>query len=235
MRLFAPNEVVAKSRFWYFLKQFSKVKKASGEVVSCSQVGRKERMVAWMDCKFSPIAALDICAVTGMKNFSRNSASSIETVRRVHFSPSYTRIILPCSHHYSSNSTILFIVCDRFLKRSQAKSRTLVSGSVTTADPVPTTCTKSTASLLVQMPSFHATRTLPPSTVLVSTLSTSSRLLKSPMPMFVAHTLNSFLLLVSSFLCLIVSSRQQRKTRLSLLESVQTPFKEKVSILRLLF
>jgi large subunit ribosomal protein L18Ae len=38
MRLFAPNEVVAKSRFWYFLKQNSKVKRASGEVVSVNQV-----------------------------------------------------------------------------------------------------------------------------------------------------------------------------------------------------
>ncbi|KAI8899065.1 ribosomal L18ae/LX protein domain-containing protein [Globomyces pollinis-pini] len=41
MRLFAPNEVVAKSRFWYFLKQNSKVKKASGEVVSVNQIFEK--------------------------------------------------------------------------------------------------------------------------------------------------------------------------------------------------
>lgn len=40
MRLFAPNEVVAKSRFWYFLKQVNKVKKASGEIVSINQVTR---------------------------------------------------------------------------------------------------------------------------------------------------------------------------------------------------
>lgn len=39
MRLFAPNDVVAKSRFWYFLKQFSKVKKASGEIVAVNKVG----------------------------------------------------------------------------------------------------------------------------------------------------------------------------------------------------
>jgi large subunit ribosomal protein L18Ae len=38
MRLFAPNDVVAKSRFWYFLQQFQKVKKASGEVLSVNQV-----------------------------------------------------------------------------------------------------------------------------------------------------------------------------------------------------
>ena len=38
MRIFAPNEVVAKSRFWYFLSKLRKVKKANGEVVSLNQV-----------------------------------------------------------------------------------------------------------------------------------------------------------------------------------------------------
>lgn len=34
MRIFAPNVVVAKSRYWYFLQKLHKVKKASGEIVS---------------------------------------------------------------------------------------------------------------------------------------------------------------------------------------------------------
>ncbi|KAI5290799.1 Altered inheritance of mitochondria protein 18 mitochondrial [Ascosphaera acerosa] len=34
MRIFAPNDVVAKSRFWYFLMKLRKVKKANGEIVS---------------------------------------------------------------------------------------------------------------------------------------------------------------------------------------------------------
>ncbi|RKO84317.1 ribosomal L18ae/LX protein domain-containing protein [Blyttiomyces helicus] len=38
MRIFASNEVVAKSRFWYFLKQVNKVKKASGEIVAVNQI-----------------------------------------------------------------------------------------------------------------------------------------------------------------------------------------------------
>ncbi|KAJ9058997.1 60S ribosomal protein L20B [Entomophthora muscae] len=39
MSLFAPNETVAKSRYWYFLKKVSKVKKASGsrKEASCCQ------------------------------------------------------------------------------------------------------------------------------------------------------------------------------------------------------
>jgi large subunit ribosomal protein L18Ae len=38
MRIFAPNTVVAKSRFWYFLRGLKKVKKATGEIVSVNAV-----------------------------------------------------------------------------------------------------------------------------------------------------------------------------------------------------
>lgn len=38
MRIFAPNTVVAKSRYWYFLQKLHKVKKASGEVVSVNVI-----------------------------------------------------------------------------------------------------------------------------------------------------------------------------------------------------
>lgn len=38
MAIFAPNETVAKSRFWYFLRGLKKVKKATGEVVSVKAV-----------------------------------------------------------------------------------------------------------------------------------------------------------------------------------------------------
>lgn len=38
MRIFAPDAIVAKSRFWYFLRQLSKFKKSTGEIVSVKQV-----------------------------------------------------------------------------------------------------------------------------------------------------------------------------------------------------
>lgn len=38
MRIFAPNDVVAKSRFWYFLSKLRKIKKTNGEIVSLNQV-----------------------------------------------------------------------------------------------------------------------------------------------------------------------------------------------------
>jgi len=41
MRIFAPNDVVAKSRFWYFLRKLRKVKKATGEVVAVNVVSWK--------------------------------------------------------------------------------------------------------------------------------------------------------------------------------------------------
>jgi large subunit ribosomal protein L18Ae len=40
MRIFAPNTVVAKSRFWYFIAQLRKLKKANGEIVSLNVVCR---------------------------------------------------------------------------------------------------------------------------------------------------------------------------------------------------
>jgi hypothetical protein len=38
MRIFAPNTVVAKSRYWYFLRGLKKVKKATGEIVAVNVV-----------------------------------------------------------------------------------------------------------------------------------------------------------------------------------------------------
>lgn len=38
MRIFAPNNIVAKSRFWYFLAKLRKIKKANGEIVSLNVV-----------------------------------------------------------------------------------------------------------------------------------------------------------------------------------------------------
>ena len=36
--MFAPDEVAAKSRFFYFLKKLKKIKKANGEIVFCGVV-----------------------------------------------------------------------------------------------------------------------------------------------------------------------------------------------------
>merc|ERR1712007_292265 len=38
MRIFAPDHIVAKSRFWYFLRQLRKFKKTTGEIVSVQQI-----------------------------------------------------------------------------------------------------------------------------------------------------------------------------------------------------
>lgn len=42
MRIFAQNEVVAKSRFWYFLRQLKKVKKANGEIIGVNVIHEKK-------------------------------------------------------------------------------------------------------------------------------------------------------------------------------------------------
>merc|ERR1712048_78517 len=42
MRIFACDRATAVSRFWYFLSQLRKLKKATGEIVSCSRVYEKK-------------------------------------------------------------------------------------------------------------------------------------------------------------------------------------------------
>lgn len=38
MRIFAKNPILAKSKFWYFLRRMNKVKKANGEILACSEI-----------------------------------------------------------------------------------------------------------------------------------------------------------------------------------------------------
>ena len=42
MRIFAPDAIVAKSRFWYFLRQLRKFKKTTGEIVSVEEIREKK-------------------------------------------------------------------------------------------------------------------------------------------------------------------------------------------------
>ena len=41
MKLFAPNEVMAKSRFWYFMHQMRKMKKTTGEILDVNEITEK--------------------------------------------------------------------------------------------------------------------------------------------------------------------------------------------------
>jgi len=41
MNLFAKNKVVARSRFWYFMSQMCRVKRANGQIISVSQIYEK--------------------------------------------------------------------------------------------------------------------------------------------------------------------------------------------------
>uniref|UniRef100_M4BR58 Uncharacterized protein n=1 Tax=Hyaloperonospora arabidopsidis (strain Emoy2) TaxID=559515 RepID=M4BR58_HYAAE len=44
MKLFAPNPVLAQSRFWYFLHQMKKMKKTTGEILDINEVRRVFRI-----------------------------------------------------------------------------------------------------------------------------------------------------------------------------------------------
>ena len=45
MRIFAPNTVVAKSRFWYFLMKLRKVKKSNGEIITINLVRALQQII----------------------------------------------------------------------------------------------------------------------------------------------------------------------------------------------
>ena len=45
MRLFAKDEVAAKSRFWFFLAKLKKVKRANGELLGCSVIHERNPYV----------------------------------------------------------------------------------------------------------------------------------------------------------------------------------------------
>ena len=42
MRIFAKDEVHAKSKFWYYLRKMNKIKKANGEVLALSEIFEKD-------------------------------------------------------------------------------------------------------------------------------------------------------------------------------------------------
>ncbi|KAK5650266.1 hypothetical protein RI129_001295 [Pyrocoelia pectoralis] len=41
MKIFAPDRIVAKSRFWYFLRQLKKFKKSTGEIIQIKEIPEK--------------------------------------------------------------------------------------------------------------------------------------------------------------------------------------------------
>ena len=45
MILFAPNAVIAKSKFWYYMHQFRKMKKTTGEILDCVEIKEKNARI----------------------------------------------------------------------------------------------------------------------------------------------------------------------------------------------
>ena len=53
MKIFAPNDVMAKSRFWYFMHQTRKMKKTTGEILDVNEV-RQASILYHQICKAFP-------------------------------------------------------------------------------------------------------------------------------------------------------------------------------------
>eukprot|EP00538_Stauroneis_constricta_P009330 CAMPEP_0119546656 /NCGR_PEP_ID=MMETSP1352-20130426/979_1 /TAXON_ID=265584 /ORGANISM="Stauroneis constricta, Strain CCMP1120" /LENGTH=183 /DNA_ID=CAMNT_0007591377 /DNA_START=110 /DNA_END=661 /DNA_ORIENTATION=+ len=45
MIIFAPNAVIAKSKFWYYMHQFRKMKKTTGEILDCVELVEKNTRI----------------------------------------------------------------------------------------------------------------------------------------------------------------------------------------------
>jgi large subunit ribosomal protein L18Ae len=45
MIIFAPNPVIAKSKFWYYMHQFRKMKKTTGEILDCVELVEKNARI----------------------------------------------------------------------------------------------------------------------------------------------------------------------------------------------
>jgi len=45
MLIFAPNQVIAKSKFWYYMHQFRKMKKTTGEILDCVEITEKNSRI----------------------------------------------------------------------------------------------------------------------------------------------------------------------------------------------
>ena len=62
MNIFAPDEVVAKSKFWYFTAKLRKIKKMKGELVSYRQVSHAWLLVDGLDeCNAKFSLAIFVC------------------------------------------------------------------------------------------------------------------------------------------------------------------------------
>lgn len=75
MRIFAPNDVVAKSRFWYFLGKLRKIKKANGEIISLNQVRSIEEI------ELGGLGTDNVRSPRSAPRRSRTSASGSATTR----------------------------------------------------------------------------------------------------------------------------------------------------------
>merc|ERR1712211_124 len=76
MKIFATDPVVARSRFWYFLRQLRKFKKTTGEIVSCEEIKEKnpqkiKNFGVWLRYN----------SRSGIHNMYRARAHSIQIIR----------------------------------------------------------------------------------------------------------------------------------------------------------
>ncbi|CAF1433743.1 unnamed protein product [Adineta ricciae] len=87
MHIYAPDEVQAKSRFWFFLRQLKRVKKSAGEIVECKLVNERKPLVVknfgiWL--RYDSRSAVTQCyRDMGAKHRARPSTIQIMKIKRL--------------------------------------------------------------------------------------------------------------------------------------------------------
>ena len=101
MRIFAPNTVVAKSRFWYFLMKLRKVKKANGEIITINLVRTLQSFKK---------------AVAMLRGLPERGLTNVSMIR-------YTKSALPRSRTLASGSAMILAQAPTICTRSIGKCR----------------------------------------------------------------------------------------------------------------
>ncbi len=144
MRIFARDEVVARSRFWYFMRKLQKLKRTNGQLLECSEVFEKRPTVArnygvWVKYdsrtnthniykEFRDVTAADAAKHLYADMAGRHSSrfSNIQIVKLAEIAPKDCKRVGTTTFH---DSKIRFPQPVRKPVRSERKHRTVFKAS----------------------------------------------------------------------------------------------------------
>ena len=111
MRIFAPEDVSAKSRYWYFMSKLRKLKKANGEIVSITEVW-DSRDVFKLAAVLTPHRTF-LCLPRKKKGSTEDAHQDQEhrDMAAIRLEERHTQHVprIPRPHHHRSCDTVLLV------------------------------------------------------------------------------------------------------------------------------